>query len=97
MAERVSSLPPPLASLDPGPRIAQRHSAVEDQGARTRVSIHAEIPLALKLVATASCGPRQTGLNLARRQRFQGLRIQRRGEVTVLDGSGVGLQKEMVV
>src|SRR5437870_5145978 len=70
------SLPPLLPFLDPGPGIAQRHSAVEHQRTGACIKVNAEIALALELVPTARRRPGETGLKLASSQHFQGLWIQ---------------------
>src|SRR5262245_49523342 len=93
-----SSLPPLLPFLDPGPGITQCHCPVEHQRTGACIRIHAEIALPLELIPTARRSPGETGLKLAPSQHFQGLWIERLGQIsTVLVSARVGVEKQVVV
>src|SRR5262245_41867061 len=63
------------------PAVLQRHGAIEDRRAASRIRINGEVALPLELVARAGGGRGQRRFDLAALQHFERMRIKVRREV----------------
>src|ERR1700730_2864137 len=66
--------------LDFGPRVAQRHGAVEHQLPASAVRIYCEVPQPLELVAVPRHGALKAGLELGPVNDLERIRVQINGE-----------------